>query len=334
MLTVMKHGLRACIYKVRDWLCRFVAVSGAVIVASGTGLRLTVGADGVNFKPVVTPADGGGFEFNTGVLRGKIARGGQAVGLTEVMHVPTGARLDSSMGLLSHYRVFTRGRRYGAGAWEWPCKTRQLTDRSVEITWEPDVDRPFEMHARYDLRSPTEIDLQTTVLPFRKLEAFEVFIASYFSGAFTNSMVVVRDGEESGGTAVLKRAVQEAGLWQMYARDKTVYAVITDGRWKLPPHPVDWMLYPVLAKPIGVRRAESLGLTIALLGTPDTCFAVAMPHETEVHYSVYLSQWGCDLEPGKPVTATTRLKLIEGDIRTGIAAAYNEFAGARSLKLK
>jgi hypothetical protein len=33
-----------------------------------------------------------------------------------VVHVPTGARLDRSNGLLSHYRVFTRGVRHGGGA--------------------------------------------------------------------------------------------------------------------------------------------------------------------------------------------------------------------------
>ncbi|MGC8988614.1 MAG: hypothetical protein ACP5MD_00665, partial [Verrucomicrobiia bacterium] len=76
---------------------------------------------------VFSPAADGGFEFDTGVLRGRLAKGAKPLGLTDVVHVPTGARLDGSNGLLSHYRVFTRGKRYGGGAWDWPCKVQQLS---------------------------------------------------------------------------------------------------------------------------------------------------------------------------------------------------------------
>jgi hypothetical protein len=64
--------------------------------------------------------DKGEYTFDTGVLRGTLRQGGKSLGLAPVIHIPTGARLDRSMGILSFYRVFTTGKRYGAGAWDWP----------------------------------------------------------------------------------------------------------------------------------------------------------------------------------------------------------------------
>ncbi|MCX6924779.1 MAG: hypothetical protein NT154_16425, partial [Verrucomicrobia bacterium] len=51
------------------------------------------------------------FAFDTGVLKGKLRAGGKSTGLSSVVHLPTGARLDSSMGLFGHYRVFSANKR-------------------------------------------------------------------------------------------------------------------------------------------------------------------------------------------------------------------------------
>ena len=60
-----------------------------------------------------------GFTFDTGVLRGKLRADGKAKGLSAVEHIATGTKLDRSMGLFGHYRVFTANKRYGVGAWDW-----------------------------------------------------------------------------------------------------------------------------------------------------------------------------------------------------------------------
>ncbi len=107
--------------------------------------------------------DKGEYTFDTGVLRGTLRQGGKSLGLAPLIHVPTGARLDRSMGILSFYRVFTTGQRYGAGAWDWPSTAKLLPDGAVQVTWPAAAERPFEMTALYRWKDPQTIDLETTV---------------------------------------------------------------------------------------------------------------------------------------------------------------------------
>ena len=51
------------------------------------------------------------------------------------VHTPTGTPLCQGHGLFSHYRVFTRGKRYGGGAWDWPSESKLRDDGSVEVRW-------------------------------------------------------------------------------------------------------------------------------------------------------------------------------------------------------
>ena len=38
-----------------------------------------------------------GYTFNTGVLQGQLRAGGKSIGLSEIVHLPTGTRLDLSL---------------------------------------------------------------------------------------------------------------------------------------------------------------------------------------------------------------------------------------------
>src|ERR1017187_8906776 len=94
------------------------------------------------------------FTFDTGVLKGKLRADGKSRGLTSVVHLPTGATLDSSMGLFSHYRVFSANKRFGTAAWDWPSEAKLRRDGSVEVRWPSAEDRPFELHAVYRWAAP------------------------------------------------------------------------------------------------------------------------------------------------------------------------------------
>jgi hypothetical protein len=87
-----------------------------------------------------------------------------------------------------------------------------------------------------------------------------------------------------------------------------VIPMIQDGRWMLPPNPIAWVMRQPFRRPLGVRRDPSTGVTALLMSSPKDCFAVSTPHETEGHYSTYLSLFGRDLEAGE--TATARLRLV------------------------
>src|ERR1035437_7114157 len=130
-----------------------------------------------------------GFTIDTGVLKGKLRAGGKSTGLSSVVHVPTGATLDSSMGLFGHYRVFSANKRHGTGAWYWPSDAQLRQDGSVEVQCPAAEDRPFELRAIYRWAAPDTLDLETTVLAKTNLAQFESFLASYFTEGFTNACV-------------------------------------------------------------------------------------------------------------------------------------------------
>lgn len=271
--------------------------------------RLAAGGQPVPVRLQFRPDGKGGFTFDTGVLKGRLHANGKSLGLTEVVHVPTGARLDRSNGLLSHYRVFTTGKRYGGGAWDWPSTAALLDDGQVEVRWPATEDRPFTLRAIYRLASVATIEVETSVESKAPLSGFESFLASYFAPAFTNALVRVK----AGATSDLAAATADKGDWQMYPRDAAARQLAEDGRWKLEPNPVAWNFPAEFAGPTAEaqRRAPGLGLVAVIEASATDCFAIALPHQTEGHYSVYLSQFGRNFQPGETARAKVRLVLSE-----------------------
>ncbi len=271
------------------------------------------------------PGENHEFTFDTGVLRGKLRAGGRSTGLSSVVEVKTGLRLDASMGLLGHYRVFTTNKRYGTAAWDWPSEAQLAGDGSVQVRWPASTNRPFELHATYRIVQPDTIDLETEVEAKADLPKFESFVASYFTPGFTNAAV------DTGGQGGFTEADIAAGVWQAFPRDEAAVAIIKDGRWKLEPNPVDWVIRPALARPLGYRRAPGPAESTAVLMSPrGDCFAILTPHETEPHYSMYLSLFGRDVKAGETARAHAGLTLASnpppGAIR-GLYTAYLKLIG-------
>lgn len=254
-------------------------------------------------------ADDGGFTFDTGTLRGKLRAGGKSVGLTEVVHVPSGMRLDRSQGLFSHYRVFTRGKRYGGGAWDWPSTATLRPDGAVEVLFRPADGRPIELKAVYRWSDAATLDLETAVRAVADLPGFESFLACYFTEGFTNALAYVQPAPGANPAPRFLAAEQSAGDWQMFPRDAAAAALIQDGRWQFEPNPVAWVLRPFLDRPLAIRRAPAANLSAVIMAPSTDCFAVASPFETEGHYSTYLSLFGRDLKAGETARARARLVL-------------------------
>ncbi len=252
------------------------------------------------------------FAFDTGVLKGKLRAEGKSTGLSSVVHLPTGMTLDSSMGLMGHYRFFGTNQRYSTAAWFWPSEAKLREDGSVEAHWPSAADRPFELRAVYRWADPNTLDVETIVQAKTNLTRFEVFLASYFSEAFTNAAVSVR----SNGQTRFEAADKRYGAWQAFPRDDQAAAIIQDGRWKFPPYPVDWVARTPLAKPLGVRRCAVNGLDAVVMSPPADCFAVMTPFDADPHRSMYLSLFGRDLKPGEVARARARLIIgvrLSGD---------------------
>ncbi len=304
------------------------------IVIIGAVSLLTGLATGQERSPKLgfVPNDKGEYTFDTGVLRGTLRQGGKSLGLAPLIHVPTGARLDRSMGILSFYRVFTTGKRYGAGAWDWPSTAKLLPDGAVQVTWPEAADRPFEMGALYRWKDPQTIDLETTVTARKDLSGFESFLAAYLSEAFPTPCVYVRENPEAQGKPGFLPARKTYGEWQMFPRDDQVLPIIRDGRWGLQPNPVNWTIMPRLAAPLALRRGAGNGLVAVLMAPPEECFAVATPYEGEGHYSLYFSRFGLDLKTGQTAKSRTRLVLATGITDEQAVARYQQYVKELSAK--
>jgi hypothetical protein len=270
-------------------------------------------------------ADGkGGYTFDTGVLRGTLCPNGKLQGLTSVTHIPSGTTLDRSMGILSFYRVFTTGKRYGMGAWEWPSTAKLLSDATVQVTAPASADRPFDFSAAYRWKDAQTLDVETTVTARSDLSKFESFLASYFDAAFPSPFVYVSENPEAGGKPGFLAAKKSLGDWQMFPRDADVVPIIRDGRWQIEPNPVNWTIMPRLKAPVGLRRAAN-GLAVIVMAPPEDCFAVATPCEGETHYSLYLSRFGRDIKAGETVKARTRFTIVSNASDEQVVALYQQY---------
>jgi hypothetical protein len=287
-------------------------------------------------KITITPDGKGGYTFDTGVLRGTMCPNGRLQGLTSVTHVPSGARLDRSMGILSFYRVFTTGKRYGAGAWDWPATATLLAGATVQVSSPETADRPFATCATYRWKDPQTLDVETAVTAHKDLAGFESFLASYFDAAFPSPFVYVSENPEAGGKPGLLLAKKSFGDWQMFPRDPQAVPIIQDGRWNLEPNPVNWTIMPRLNAPLCLRRGAAGGLAMIVMAPPEDCFAVATPCEGEAHYSLYLSRFGRDIKAGQTVKARTRFTITSGASDEQVIAMYqryvNELAGGGADK--
>jgi hypothetical protein len=274
--------------------------------------------------------EAGSFTFDTGVLKGVLRKEGKSIGLVPVTYKEDGTAITTGEGLYNHYRIFTRGKRYGYGARRWPSTAELRKDGSVKVIWPVTSDRPFELEATYRLSAPNAIDLVTVVRAKKKFETFEVFLASYFLPSFTDSRVWASGDPRGGLEAGFVSADRELGEWLAFPRDKRAAEVISDGRWDLEPHPLEWTLMPNYARPLMIRRDTLSGLTVIMMTRRDDCFGLFTPYGEEAHYSNYMSLFGFDIEAGKTAMARSRLVILPDPTEAEILKIADEFLKVKS----
>ncbi len=276
-------------------------------------------------KLVFAPADQGTWLFDTGILRGRLRTQQMAFGLHELEYVPTSEKLDGAYGLFNVYRVFSDGQRYGGGGWEWASRAERREDGSVAIECAAEAERPFVLRGIYRWHDSATVDLTIEVTPRQDLLGFEVFLASYFAPIFSDARAFVKDDPLAAGKPGFLEAKETYGTWLAFPRDEAAVKMIQDGRWKLPPNPVDWVIMPTLQHPLALRRDLGQGVTALLMASDQDCFAICMPQENEPHFSVYLSLFGRDLSAQKTATARARLKFLRAPDDQAIQQAYTQF---------
>ncbi len=293
----------------RSFLASAACLGASAYAAKHSALRFQAGT-------------GGEFTFDTGLLRGKLRAGGKSFGLGEVVHIPSGAAVSRAYGLCGHYRVFTRNRRYGGGAWDWPSEAELLGDGSVKMHWAAVGDRPFALEAHYRWAARDTFDVETTVKANADLADFESFLASYFAPQFSSSLVYAH---ETPKHPAFLAAEPSQGVWQMFPRDEAALAVIRDGRWAIPPSPVQWAIRPWIAFPLGMRRDPGTGLTAVLMAPRGDSYAVATPQQQEGHFAMYLAQFGRTIKAGETARARARLVIGPGISEEQAVKLYRKF---------
>ena len=119
------------------------------------------------------------------------------------------------------------------------------------------------------------------------------------------------------------------GHWQIFPRDPPAATLIRDGRWKILPNAVDWATLPEFEQPVALRRDPDSGLTAVVMSPAQDCFAIATPHETESHYSTYLSLFGNDVRKGETSRARARLVLLSSPDEQNVRELYWNYAGGK-----
>jgi hypothetical protein len=276
-------------------------------------------------KLAFTANKDGGYEFDTSVLRGRLREAGKRLGLTSMVHVPTGTKLNGAYGILSYYRVFTTNKRYGTATWDWTSSSKLLPDGAVQVTWPKGDDRPFELAAIYRFRDGSTLDIETIVKAGGDLSKFEVFLASYFNEAFPLPQVYVAADPDADGKPAFLTAKKSFGNWQMFPRNADVLPIIHDGRWQKQPNPVDWKIMPAMAMPIAMRRGSNAAPRAILMAPPDDCFAISTPYEGEGHYSMYFSLFGRDIKAGQTARARLRLVVTSAESDREILDLYRKY---------
>jgi hypothetical protein len=280
------------------------------------GLLLAMGPDALAEAPSLSfrPAGEGLFDFDTGSFRGRLKLDNKYQGLHPLIDSVTGQELTNPPGVFSPYRVFSTNRRYGDAARDWTTRTRLLDDGGVEAFWPSAAEHPLEMTAVYRWTAPDTLDLAITVRPQVALPRFELFMSSYFTQGFRASAYVQGNGDEPPRFVSADRPAESERRYVMYPRDQDAVAMIRDGRWAVPPSPVDWAVQRRLAAPMAVRRDAKLNLTALMMSPSESCFAVASPWNPESptaggYRSLYLSLFGQDLNADQVAVARCRLVI-------------------------
>jgi hypothetical protein len=280
------------------------------------------------------PSGPGLYQFDTGPFRGTLKLDGKYVGLYPLFDAASGAELTRAPGLFSPYRAFTGNTRFGNVVRDWPVQTRLVADGAVEACWPAAKEHPLAIVAVYRWSAPGTLDVQWTVTPERDMPDFELFLSSYFTKNF-RAAVYAAEGGQAPGFLPVDQPPGSRRSYVMYPRDTAALSRIRDGRWLVPPNPVQWADGARLVAPLVLRRDAALDVTAAMMCPPADCFAIASPWnpptpEARGYRSLYLSLFGRPLKAKQSATARCRLLLGHKLSDADVLARYREYAAGQN----
>jgi len=311
-----------------------LARTGCACLIVGALVLTTVRARAAGPNLAFAPGENGQFGFDTGPFRGHLTVTATGQGLCSLIDKASGRELtrgSKDYGLFSFYRLLAVDQRWGSSAWSLPKTTERTPDGGVRIAWAGAPEHPFDIRGTFRWSAPDTLDVLAEVTPQIDVCRFELFIGSYFADTF-RSQVYVRG---RGGAQARFLAVDVnpliAGTYVSFPRDHKTAAIIYDGRWLIPPNPVDWAVTGFMAAPLVLQQDRATGLTCVIMARPQDCFVVSAPYNMEPpedgvagHHSTYLSLFGTDLKAGE--TARAYMRAVIGKFTPAQAVErYQEF---------
>ncbi len=279
------------------------------------------------------------FKFDTGELWGVLRLDGKRAGIERLVHVGSGLEVTyggGHVGLLSPYRVFSTGRRYGRAARDWPCQPRLLPNGGIEVRYPPADNHPLSLTMRFRWSAQNTLDLEVGVKPLQDMPDFELFMSSYFAKGFAAAVYLQPNRYEPGAKPRFMSIDYHplfAGNYMIFPRDRVAARIVLDGRWEIAPNPVQWCITRWLAAPIATRRHAASGLVAVLMARPEECFAIATPYERDPpdgvagHRSLYFCLFGRGLKAGEMAHAHMRLIVATSMSNEQIVRHYQAFLG-------
>ena len=266
----------------------------------------------------------GEYLVDTGSLKGTFRFEGRSIGFVPFFSISPELEISANPtalpGLLNFYRVFATNQRFGESMRSVQSKTELLDGKTMKVLWEADEAHPFVLSTVYQWLNPQTLDLHISVEAKQTLPDFEIFLSSYLTDKFPESYVYAQTEE---GDKFLPTPM-DAGVWQAFPRDEQAIPIIRDGRWTIPPSPVDWAIRPFYKEPIIYRINKETNLAVVQMAQKKDCFALLTPHASEQHYSMYFSLFGKTLETGQTVSTTVRM-IIAPMSEEQILTSYQEF---------
>lgn len=279
------------------------------------------------------PGPDGRFSFDTGPFRGHLIASPTGQGLCSLIDTASGRELtkgSDTYGIFSFYRLLGTDQRWGEFVWAFPKTAEPTDDGGVRIAWPAKPEHPFDMSGTFRWVATDTLDVRIEVTAHEAARNFELFLGSYFADGFRTQVYVRgRDGQPRFQSPDINPLI--AGTYLAFPRDHRTGAIIYDGRWLKPPHPVNWAITGNIARPLVLQQDRVSGLTCAIMARPRDCFVVSTPYNMEPpedgvagHHSTYLSLFGADLRAGQTLQAF--LRLVVGKLTPDQAVArYDEF---------
>ena len=153
------------------------------------------------------------------------------------------------------------------------------------------------------------IDFECKVIPHAAIDAFEFFIASYVSEDMESTWVSAATPEGEVFKKIDCRRTMPWGSVFTVARDAKAKALLSDGRWNLPPQEAGkdlWQDY-YFKRPILIAMNESTGMAVVTMVDPKVCSLLAGQHHVvETAHDFALN---ADLKPQQPFIGRARVVI-------------------------